>query len=64
MTEERKQFPCPRCRNAVEKGSKFFPFCSHHCKYSDLYGWLENTYRISTPLNDDSHPEEKEPEEK
>ncbi|MBN2190566.1 MAG: DNA gyrase inhibitor YacG [Candidatus Aureabacteria bacterium] len=64
MTEPIKQFSCPRCGNKVEKSLKFFPFCSHHCKYSDLYGWLEGTYRISTHLSDDSHTAEKKPEEK
>ncbi|MDD5644929.1 MAG: DNA gyrase inhibitor YacG [bacterium] len=60
-----KQFICPKCGISVKRGSKFFPFCSHHCKYSDLYGWLEGKYTISTPLNNDKYlMEEKKPEEK
>ena len=52
------EYYCPRCGvklepvpqgcNPVESttGNRFFPFCSDRCQMADLYGWLEEQYRI------------------
>lgn len=47
---------CPKCRRplpAAEADSEspsvrppFFPFCSERCKMADLYGWIDEQYRI------------------
>jgi len=47
---------CPRCGKVFQyqrvSDRPTFPFCSQRCKLVDLYGWLEEQYRISDPLVD------------
>jgi uncharacterized protein len=47
---------CPICRKVLptEDRSAPFPFCSARCKKVDLYGWLNEQYRISEPITPDS----------
>jgi hypothetical protein len=37
---------CPSCRQATERSSKLFPFCSERCQLVDLGRWLSEEYRI------------------
>lgn len=51
------QIQCPTCHRTVEGVRDDFPhrpFCSSRCKTIDLGNWLDESYRISTPLGD--HP--------
>jgi len=46
---------CPQCGKRFKRGEihhlSSFPFCSRRCKLNDLWGWLENKYKITTSLN-------------
>jgi endogenous inhibitor of DNA gyrase (YacG/DUF329 family) len=37
---------CPVCKQPVEAGSKYRPFCSERCKLIDLGRWLNGSYAI------------------
>lgn len=52
--------PCPRCgRKLLWEESPHRPFCSERCKLADLGKWLDEEYRISSPLEDQSeNPQE------
>lgn len=42
------------CSKVVENApndTPFRPFCSPSCKLADLGNWMNETYRISRPLN-------------
>ena len=43
---------CPRCRREEEVSADFSwrPFCSRRCKIIDLGNWLDEVYRISSPI--------------
>jgi len=44
---------CPICKTVIEDAPEDLPtrpFCSQRCKQADLYNWLSDAYRISTPL--------------
>ncbi len=43
--------PCAKCKNPVELGSQYFPFCCERCKMSDLGHWMSENYRISRNLD-------------
>jgi hypothetical protein len=45
--------PCPTCGRPVEwsPASPFRPFCSERCKLIDLGDWLDESHRISDPLD-------------
>jgi endogenous inhibitor of DNA gyrase (YacG/DUF329 family) len=54
---------CPHCKKPipVESGSSadpstagnpYFPFCSDRCQMADLYGWLQEQYRIPAAEQD------------
>ena len=46
---------CPACRVVVEDAPEDFPprpFCSAHCKLSDLDAWLTERYRASEPIGE------------
>ena len=46
---------CPRCGNRVVwDQAPNRPFCSERCRLADLGQWLEEDYRISSPLEDES----------
>ncbi len=50
---------CPSCGKKLPWGeSPYRPFCSERCKLSDLGKWLDEQYRISSPLQDESEPSE------
>lgn len=42
---------CPICKNPVELGAPYFPFCSERCKLIDLGNWASEKYVVSTPLD-------------
>ncbi len=50
---------CPICKKELETEprSAAFPFCSGRCKKLDLYKWLNEEYRFSEPLLDESSDE-------
>ncbi|MFN0057100.1 MAG: DNA gyrase inhibitor YacG [Planctomycetota bacterium] len=42
---------CPTCRSPsarVERGAKYFPFCSERCRDQDLVAWLDEKFVIPT----------------
>ena len=44
---------CPICKTVIENAPEEHatrPFCSQRCKLADLHNWLNESYRISTPL--------------
>jgi uncharacterized protein len=46
---------CPICKKeGVWGDTPHRPFCSERCKLMDLGGWLDEGYRISSPLEDES----------
>ncbi|NLH17024.1 MAG: DNA gyrase inhibitor YacG [Phycisphaerae bacterium] len=59
---------CPKCRRPLppaDAGSEspfvrtpYFPFCSERCKMADLYGWLDEQYRIPVVEPDDDFDDE------
>lgn len=46
-----KAVACPHCGRPVAWGpeSPFRPFCSERCRLIDLGGWLDESYRITSP---------------
>lgn len=46
---------CPICkRPVVWEHNPHRPFCSQRCRLVDLGQWLDESYRIGSPLNDES----------
>ncbi|MEZ4454147.1 MAG: DNA gyrase inhibitor YacG [Nannocystaceae bacterium] len=46
---------CPTCQRQIDGVADDFPhrpFCSGRCKTIDLGRWLDESYRISTPVPD------------
>ncbi|MFO0725606.1 MAG: DNA gyrase inhibitor YacG [Myxococcota bacterium] len=43
---------CPICRQPVPADARDLPFCSPRCKTVDLGRWLNEDYKISSPLDD------------
>lgn len=44
---------CPTCKTIIDDVPEDFPprpFCSSRCKLLDLGNWLNETYRISEPV--------------
>lgn len=43
---------CPACGKETEVPDDFRwrPFCSRRCKLADLGAWLDETYKLSSPL--------------
>lgn len=54
--------PCPTCGKPVPKAKDDrpadFPFCSERCRLVDLGKWLNEDYRISTPIESPEQLEE------
>ncbi|MDD5455227.1 MAG: DNA gyrase inhibitor YacG [Candidatus Ratteibacteria bacterium] len=52
------QIKCPQCGKKMKEdkihSSPYFPFCSRRCKLVDLGRWLDNKYRIVSPLNNEN----------
>jgi endogenous inhibitor of DNA gyrase (YacG/DUF329 family) len=46
--------PCPNCGKPVvwSVASKWRPFCSERCRLIDLGDWLDESNRISEPLDE------------
>jgi endogenous inhibitor of DNA gyrase (YacG/DUF329 family) len=47
---------CPICRKqlpVLDADAFFRPFCSQRCKSIDLGSWLEGSYRISRPVEEE-----------
>lgn len=48
---------CPVCkRPVVWEQNPHRPFCSERCRLVDLGRWLDESYRIGSPLDDESDP--------
>ncbi|MCA9691901.1 MAG: DNA gyrase inhibitor YacG [Nannocystaceae bacterium] len=47
------QRPCPTCGRVIagpREALPHRPFCSERCRLIDLRSWLDEEFRISTPL--------------
>jgi len=43
---------CPICKqNVAWESNPFRPFCSERCKLIDLDNWLEERYRVPSPVD-------------
>ncbi|MEM9882436.1 MAG: DNA gyrase inhibitor YacG [Planctomycetota bacterium] len=49
---------CPTCRKPVAVGVATFPFCDERCKAIDLGRWLDESYRVSRPIEQSDIDEE------
>jgi uncharacterized protein len=51
------RFMCPTCKRPIDGNSPgaraFRPFCSERCRLADLGSWLEGSYRIGGPLEEE-----------
>jgi endogenous inhibitor of DNA gyrase (YacG/DUF329 family) len=50
------RFNCPTCKRSLEGTRPDFPalpFCSDRCRSADLGGWLNESYRISSPISEE-----------
>ena len=57
---------CPICRKqlpVLDADAFFRPFCSQRCKSIDLGSWLEGSYRISRPVEEEDLDSGPSPEE-
>lgn len=50
--------PCPTCRKAALPEAPAFPFCSARCRTIDLGRWIDESYRVSRPLEEADLDEE------
>ncbi len=47
---DKRKVKCPICKKYTSwEGNPYRPFCSKECKLADLYGWLNEEYRIKEP---------------
>jgi uncharacterized protein len=49
-------FDCPTCKRRCEGTFSDFPtlpFCSPRCRAADLGSWLNESYRIGSPLSEE-----------
>jgi len=50
---------CPTCKQSVEPGARFRPFCCERCKLIDLGRWLDGSYAIpGEPASDEELSED------
>lgn len=45
---------CPNCKKVIDDAPDDFaprPFCSSRCKLLDLGNWLNESYRVSEPID-------------
>ena len=50
------RFHCPTCRRALEGTRADYPtlpFCSPRCRAADLGNWLNESYRIGSPVSEE-----------
>lgn len=54
MSIKKIQAPCPCCGKIVIWGPEnpWRPFCSERCRLIDLGDWLDESHRISEPLDE------------
>ena len=45
-----KTLLCPVCRKPADRDATAFPFCSARCRTVDLGRWLDESYRVSRPI--------------
>ncbi|MEM6505364.1 MAG: DNA gyrase inhibitor YacG [Planctomycetota bacterium] len=41
---------CPVCKKAVAPDNKYDPFCSSRCRTIDLGRWVDESYKITRPI--------------
>jgi hypothetical protein len=47
---------CPICKKIIEDAAEDFefrPFCSARCRLVDLSNWLDERYRVPSPMDDE-----------
>jgi endogenous inhibitor of DNA gyrase (YacG/DUF329 family) len=47
---------CPICRRVIEGAAAelpFRPFCSERCRSIDLGNWLDASYKVTAPVEDE-----------
>ena len=49
---------CPTCRQEVGDDSPAKPFCSDRCRMVDLGRWMDESYRVSRPIEEADLDEE------
>jgi len=61
---------CPVCHKKVKlipgetsEETEYFPFCSRRCKLIDLGAWMDEEYKIPSPLEHKDDNEESSPAE-
>ena len=55
MTEKHPtEAPCPTCGKLVvwTKQARWRPFCSERCRLIDLGAWLDESHRLSEPVDE------------
>jgi len=53
--KEKLSVSCPSCgKKVLWEASPHRPFCSERCKLADLGKWLDEDYRITSCLEDES----------
>ncbi|MEM6458415.1 MAG: DNA gyrase inhibitor YacG [Planctomycetota bacterium] len=58
QTGSRRTAPCPTCGKRVAGDAAAFPFCNERCKAIDLGRWLDESYRVSRPIEQSDIDEE------
>jgi endogenous inhibitor of DNA gyrase (YacG/DUF329 family) len=53
-----KTVACPTCNKQVAESEKAFPFCSDRCRTLDLGRWLDGSYKVSRPIEQNDLEEE------
>jgi endogenous inhibitor of DNA gyrase (YacG/DUF329 family) len=54
LAQDKRQIPCPTCGKPVvwDAEAHWRPFCSERCRLIDLGDWLDESNRISEPLDE------------
>ena len=50
MTTEATTIKCPICPKKVAQDNEHYPFCSARCKAIDLGRWVDESYKITRPI--------------
>ncbi|MEM9346996.1 MAG: DNA gyrase inhibitor YacG [Planctomycetota bacterium] len=45
-----KTTPCPICGEPTAYNNKYYPFCSERCQTIDLGRWVDESYKITRPI--------------
>jgi hypothetical protein len=62
MAEASPQTRCPICQAETRAGERYFPFCSPRCQLIDLGNWLGERYVVPGDREEETPPDEEEPE--